>query len=435
MRPKLGVLDFNPVQYRTPLYQRLAKRGTVELDVLFLSDHGYRASIDPGFGVPFAWNIDLLSGYSNHFLNTKDRPVPVGRQMTKLIQWIRSQDAVILYGYVKPWMLFAMAECRLHKIPFLLRGESHPQSRAHGIRRPLRDVVAHTVVSASAGGLAIGQLNEEFYRRYGARRITFAPYSVDDERFARRPQIGRSELLARWGLDDTRPVIIFCGKLIPRKRPLDLAAAVQLLPDKVTVLFVGDGSLAERARAWLTPNGGVVTGFVNQAELPSYYHAADILVLPSEAEPWGLVVNEAMAAGALPVVSDRVGAGPDLVRGLGEVYRCGDVAGLTAALGRALTTVEDADIRHQVRDRVRRYSLDRTVLGFEEAALALSEEAKPQHSGGMPLSPDSRPRCSGNSTFAVFGCGPVVTDAAGRTGLIWGGHDTPSDLGVQQLKT
>ena len=74
-----------------------------------------------------------------------------------------------------------------------------------------------------------------------------------------------------------------------------------------------------------TASSGIVTGFVNQADLPSYYHAADVLVLPSESEPWGLVVNEAMAAGALPVLSDRVGATPDLVSGLGEIYPCGDI--------------------------------------------------------------------------------------------------------------
>ena len=85
------------------------------------------------------------------------------------------------------------------------------------------------------------------------------------------------------------------------------------------MLFVGDGVLAERVQASISPANGVVTGFVNQSDLPIYYHAADILVLPSDEETWGLVVNEAMAAGTLPVVSDKVGCAPDLVDGVGEV--------------------------------------------------------------------------------------------------------------------
>ena len=372
MRPKLGVLDFNPIQYRTPLYQRLAERGNVEIDVLFLTDHGYLAGLDPGFGVPVAWNIDLLSGYCHQFLTSIGRPVGIRTQIRALTRWVRSQDAVIIYGYVKPWMLLAMAVCRSQGIPYLMRGESHPRGQSAGIRRRLRSVVVRRVVSASAGGLAIGQLNEEFYRQHGARHVTYAPYSVDDERFARTPPVGRSELLARWGLDGSGGVIMFCGKLIPRKRPLDLVAAVRQLPREVTTLFVGDGSMAEVVRSSLRPGSGVVTGFVNQSELPSYFHAADILVLPSESEPWGLVVNEAMAAGALPVVSDRVGAGPDLVRGIGEVYPCGDVTSLAAALSRALAKVEQPGIRERVRCYAARYSLDSTAAAFEQATVAVT---------------------------------------------------------------
>jgi glycosyltransferase involved in cell wall biosynthesis len=149
-----------------------------------------------------------------------------------------------------------------------------------------------------------------------------------------------------------------------------------LLPQKVTTLFVGDGSLAEQVRASLSPRSGAVTGFVNQLELPAYYHAADILVLPSESETWGLVINEAMAAGVLPVVSDRVGAAPDLAEGMGEIYSCGDVADLAQALSRALERVADPAIRRLVRKHVARYSLDRTAEGFEEAALAVSAKRR-----------------------------------------------------------
>jgi glycosyltransferase involved in cell wall biosynthesis len=372
MRPRLGVLDFNPIQYHTPLYQRLAERGNLELDVLFLSDYGYRISVDPGFGVPVAWNIDLLSGYSHRFLTPAEHPGGILRKARALTRWIRSQDIIVVHGYANHWMLFTMAVCRSQKIPYLMRGDSHPQGRSDGIRRQLRNAIAHITVSASAGCLAIGRLNDEFYRQYGARRVTFAPFSVDNDRFARTPHLERSELLALLGLDGDRRVIMFCGKLVPHKRPLDLAAAVQLLPDKVSTVFVGDGFLAGRVRALLEPGSGVVTGFVNQSELPSYFHAADILVLPSETEPWGLVVNEAMAAGTLPVVSDRVGAAPDLVYGIGEIYPCGDVTGLASALNRALAKVEDLQIRDEVRRHVSRYSLDLTAAGFEEAAWSAS---------------------------------------------------------------
>ena len=280
-------------------------------------------------------------------------------------------------------MLLAALLCRTRRVPYLLRGDSVLQGKATGLRRHLRNAVARAVVSASAAGLAIGQLNEEFYRHYGASRIIWAPYSVDDERFAGPPQISRCELLSRWNLDAHKPVILFCGKLSPRKRPLDLCAAAKALAYDVNVLFVGDGVLADEVRACLPPGTGAITGFINQSELPAYYHAADVIVLPSEWEPWGLVVNEAMAAGVLPVVSDRVGAAPDLVVGVGEVYPCGDTARLAAALDRALSLVNNPETRNRVRQHAARYCLSRTATGFEQAALAVS--------GGLSdLTPRSR---------------------------------------------
>ncbi len=374
-RPRLGVLALHPIQYHAPLYQRLASRGHVQLDVLHLRDPGSRLAVDPGFGVPVAWNIDLLSGYKHSLLEGSGHWAGRLGAMGRLVRWLRSHEVVVINGYSDPWMQFAAAACRSMGVPFLLRGMSTPDGFSTGIRRRVRDGIARTVVSSSAGGLALGTLNRAFYVKYGAPRIFFTPNSVDNERFARTPAVGRSELLARWGLDDTAPVIMFCGKLFARKRPLDLVAAASSLGQEVTTIFVGDGVLADQVRSLLLPGQGVVTGFVNQADLPPYYHAADILVLPSHHEPWGLVVNEAMATGALPVVSDRVGAGPDLVEGIGEIFPCGDVTALTQALRRALGRLGDPEVSEQVRRRVARYSIDIAAAGFEQAALAVSEQS------------------------------------------------------------
>jgi glycosyltransferase involved in cell wall biosynthesis len=379
-RPRLGVVALGPIQYHTPLYQLLTKRGHVDLDVLFLSDNGLRPSLDPGFGRSVAWDIDLLSGYEHQFLAAMNCPRGHVARIRALARWIIPHDAIVVNGYNSPWMLLAMVLCRLAGVPYLLRASAHRRGLSGGPRRVLRHVGARAVVGGSAGGLVMGRRNEEFYSRNHARFTSFAPNSVDHERFAARPAVSRPELLDRWGLASAHPVILFSGKLIPRKRPLDLVAAVKLLPQEVTVIFVGDGSLAEQVRDALDPAAGVVTGFVNQTMLPAYYHAADVLVLPSEAETWGLVVNEAMAAGTVPVVSDAVGCAPDLVSGVGEIFRCGDIPELAAALGRALARVNDPGRREQVRQHAARYGLDRTAAGFEHAALTVGNGTPGQSS-------------------------------------------------------
>ena len=137
MRPKLGVLDFNPIQYHTPLYQGLARRGNVELDVLFLTDRGYRPSVDSSFGVTVSWDIDLLSGYSHGFLRTTERPSQSIRGLYNSIRilnsWIKSQEIIVIHGYANPWMLYAIVACRLSGTPYLLRGDSQRDSQASGL--------------------------------------------------------------------------------------------------------------------------------------------------------------------------------------------------------------------------------------------------------------------------------------------------------------
>jgi glycosyltransferase involved in cell wall biosynthesis len=372
MRPRLGIVALAPIQYHIPLFRLLAERGVVNLDVLFLSDRGLARMQDPEFGLSVAWDIDLLSGYEHEFLDRTDRDRNLVRRIGRLAHWVPAHDAVVVNGYNNPWMVQTMGICRARAVPYLLRASSHPQGLSPGWRRHLRPALTRVVVAGSSGALSMGHLNDEFYRNTHARLVTFAPNSVDDARFADASPVDRASLLAKWGLSNDRPVVLFCGKLVPRKRPLDLVNAVKLLGREVTTIFAGDGSLSSTVRDSLSPEYGVVTGFINQSELPMYYQAADILVLPSSSETWGLVVNEAMAAGTLPVVSDMVGCAPDLVEGLGEVYPCGQVAGLAAALDRALERLADPGLRDRVRRHASRYSLERTAAGYEEAALAVA---------------------------------------------------------------
>lgn len=370
--PRLGVLASHPIQYQAPLYQELARRGAVDLEVAFLNTDGSRPYHDPSFGVTVAWNIDLLGGYRSTVLPRRSLSGKAA-WLAALSRWLRGRDIVVLHGHSDPDVVLAAAACRLLGIPYLLRGESHAEPSASGWRAIARHLVAGTVVRAAAGALPIGQRNAAFYQRYGRIPHYLAPYSVDNDRFqamseAARPT--RDERLAALGLDPERPTVVFSGKLIQQKRPLDVVRAIGASEGNLNLLMLGDGPLMADARGYESDLPVRCLGFVNQAEIPGWYSCGDVLALPSGREPWGLVVNEAMACGLVPVVSDAVGCAADLVEGVGEVFPVGNVATLAAALMRAAANARER--REPVRARLSRFTLAATASGYERAAITLA---------------------------------------------------------------
>ena len=138
------------------------------------------------------------------------------------------------------------------------------------------------------------------------------------------------------------PRVLFAGRLADQKRPLDAVAAHALMPSDVHLVVVGDGPLRERVRAAVAASPARdrvhLLGLAPHEQVPAHLAHADVFVLPSQYEELGSVLVEAMASG-LPVVANRVGGIPALVRDgvTGRLVERGDVAGLAAALTDALT--------------------------------------------------------------------------------------------------
>ncbi len=351
---RVACLVSHPIQYQAPLFRYLAARPGIELTVFFLSDHSIHAYRDSGFGVDVKWDVPLLDGYRSEFLPR----VGNGSGLSFWRPWTfglrarlrRGQfDALWVHGYAHRGCLAGIAGAKSLNIPVMLRGESNLLSETDdalklGVKRIAMPALLRTIDAA----LAIGRLNREYYLHYRveASRIFPMPYAVDNEFFrnaSEKARPRREALRAELGLKPGRAVILFASKMQPHKRAGDLLEAyVRLSSDGVAepapyLVFAGDGeeraSLERRARA-LKWDSIRFIGFRNQSELPGLYDLCDVFVLPSKHEPWGLVVNEAMNAGRPVVVSDRVGAGPDLIENgvNGLVYPVRDVASLADCL-------------------------------------------------------------------------------------------------------
>jgi glycosyltransferase involved in cell wall biosynthesis len=170
---------------------------------------------------------------------------------------------------------------------------------------------------------------------------------------------------------------LFSGKLVPRKGPDLLLEAVKelgpTLREQVTVIFLGEGCLREPLQdiAGLSPAVTVrFAGFQNQHSLSRFYHAADMLVMPSRAsETWGLVVNEALHHGLPCVVSSAVGSAPDLVQeGItGATFESGSSRDLVRAILLTMDLLRLPELRSRCQEHVQSYALDVAARGIARA--------------------------------------------------------------------
>jgi len=328
---KLAVLCSHPIQYFAPLYRNLAGQAEIDLTVFYCSKQGAEPRLDPGFGQEVRWDIPLLQGYNYQFLPNQRRADRVGGFFSLINPAIigeirRGQwNALLMHGYFYATNWLAILAARTAGVPVLMRGESHLLDKRPLGRSLAKKLVLRHLFRLVDAALYIGTHNRAFYRHYGIpeEKLFFTPYAVDNDFFrqeATRLGPRRRELRQKFGVPDDRPLILFCGKLIPKKQPLLLLEAYASVRQEhpCALLFAGDGPLrgeVERATACQNIADVHISGFLNQREVSQAYVAADIMVLPSAwEETWGLVLNEAMNF-ALPVVAtDRVGGALDLIR-------------------------------------------------------------------------------------------------------------------------
>jgi glycosyltransferase involved in cell wall biosynthesis len=370
MKP-VRVITSHPIQYQAPLYRYLAGRG-LPLEVYFLSDRGAEPYLDRDFGRTVHWDIPLTEGYHHAYprnLRRGDHADAFFGYVNPEVLSIadpRHASALWVHGYRNASTLGAIAAARLRGVPVLYRSETHTLNRtaSPGSAERLRNRIFLRAVDAA---LSIGTANDEFYGGLGMPPETrfLVPYAVDNDRLQQvTTELSCDHARARLDLPSTARVVLFAGKLVEWKAPqllLEAFAEVAKADHDVTLVYVGTGALEQQLRTMadrLAPRRVRFLGFLNQTEIPLAYAAADVLVLPSHEEPWGLVVNEAMNFALPVVVSDSVGCWPDLVDSqTGGVFRTSDVRSLEACLKSVLES--SAVLRSRgaaALDRINRWS-------------------------------------------------------------------------------
>lgn len=389
---RIAFVSSHPVPYHVPTYRALAAHPRVDLEVLYTHTHGVAETFDAGFGRAVKFDVPLLEGYRYRFLrNIAVRPaLTFAGQINPELSLAVARgeyDAVVVHGYQSASTVAALIGPRRHGTRVLLRSESILNNPRRSLpKRIAKQILLRALFERIDHFLAIGTLSRRYFETYGVPRdrITVAPYTVDNDYFARLSEDARRDPAAarrRLGLPADRTLFLYCSKIVSHKRPLDVLRAFSRIRSVThsALVYVGDGSQMPELRAEIDRlalgRDVHVLGFRNQSDLPGIYGACDVFVQASEREPWGMVVNEAMACGLAICASDQVGSSYDLIVDNGAQFPVGDVDHLAHTLldmsmdRGQLTRMKEASLR-----RIGEWSASHTAQGVVDGILATRGE-------------------------------------------------------------
>ena len=377
MTHRLVIITEIIAPYRIPVFNALAQHPEIDLRVIFL------AKTDPSIRqwriyedeIRFAHEIlpswrTRLNKY-NLLLNQK------------VVSALRKANPDVIvcggYNYLASWQ--ALRWARRNHVPFLLWCESTINDNRAGHR--VVESLKKNFFDKCDGCIVPGTAAGEYSRQMGVspENIFMAPNAVDNDRFAYGASQARqnaTRLKAKLNLPER--YFLFAGRLVKSKGIFELWEAYGSLNENLRsqfgLVFVGDGPMRlelETIAKSISPGTIHFAGFVQRDELASYYGLADCLVFPTHSDPWGLVVNEAMASGLPVICGQSAGCAADLVKSNGRVIDPRNVDQLARTMEELGT---DADLRRQMSREsvriIRNYSPEICAVGIAEAALASS---------------------------------------------------------------
>ncbi len=377
MSRKTVILTEIIAPYRIPVFNVLARRAGLDLHVIFLAEtyealrqwRVYKNEICFSYQILPSWR--WRAGRSSFLIN---------RGLWSALD--KASPQVIIcggYNYVASWE--ALLWARRHRVAFVLWSESNGQDARRG-RAWVESLKAYFLRHCD-GFVVPGKASFEYLRSLGSpeARILTAPNAVDNSLFtiqAENTSAHANEFREKLKLP--LRFILFVGRLVPEKGVFDLLEAYAKLEtslrSEVGLVFAGDGvcreELAQQAKR-ISPGTVCFPGFAQREDLAGLYALAETLVLPTHSDPWGLVVNEAMACGLPIIVSSVAGCSADLVEDgwNGYVVPPRDAEKLSLAIN---SLVRQPELRQRMSrhssERIRNYSPEACADGLAAAAIS-----------------------------------------------------------------
>lgn len=297
-----------PTTYIVDLIRAIRAAGAEQADVVFIAEN-----------VSQKWNVPLQ--------DVPHEVLPAGRLLAlrALYRKLRGgrYDVLHLAGWGHPQLLIALVVGWCLRIPVTMETDTPLPYRLSGWKRLIKEATYPWLFRIPARFLPGGARQAAYLKHYAVedRRINIAYMTVDIAAIAAHKEAASAttlrELRAAQDIDPVATVFLYVGRMEPHKGIRELIQAVGLLASEphFALLLVGEGSLSAEVAAAAAKDARIRhLGRLSGTDLLSAYTMAEVFVLPSNFEPWGLVVNEAMAAGLPVIATDRVGCIDDLVR-------------------------------------------------------------------------------------------------------------------------
>ena len=383
MSTRLVILTEIIAPYRIPVFNVLARRAGIDLHLIFLAETDetrrqwriYTNEISFSYQILSSWR--WRAGNSNLLIN---------RGLWSALSKVKPHVVICGgYNYAASWE--ALLWTQRHRTPFVLWSESNAQDARSGWNWV--ESLKTFFIRHCDGFVVPGKSSFEYLRSLGSpeARISTASNAVDNHWFAAQAENTRTHAAEfRENLGLPSRFILFVGRLVSEKGVFDLLAAYAKLESglrsEVGLVFAGDGvsreKLAHQAKL-ISPGTVCFPGFRQREDLAGLYALAECLVLPTHSDPWGLVVNEAMACGLPIIVSTVAGCAADLVEDgwNGYVVPPNDVEKLSVAIDSLLRQPDfEQRMSEHSSERIRNYSPEACAEGLAAAAISATMGAR-----------------------------------------------------------
>lgn len=390
----LAIFDTHPIQYRSPVFKELTRKlpGT---HVYYFSDtfEGRRWWFREYGKVPkLDFNLPLKEGFYNETLSCRS-PLAFLRAILPVL---KRSSAVLIYGYYlwEHWAILLIAKTR--GVPVIFIGETFDLGH-NKMRRLIKKLILPFLLHSLDRIVTIGNKNCAYYQslRVKPARLVRARYCVDEQFFATDDgNVSHAATRKQYGIPETAFILLFVGRLFGRKRPFDVIDIHQRLFEKFPQLhtvLVGSGELASRLREASAeiPRLNFI-GALDQPAVRRLYYASHCLIVPSEFETWGLVVNEAMHCGIPAIVTETCGVADDLVitGETGYTYAVGDTHTAARLISRLINDPSlQQDLSRRCRERAAGYGVKQFAQSIATAVTLI--RAEENGSRGRPETSDS----------------------------------------------